>query len=871
MGGGHRQDLTPDVTHLIVGDINTLKYKYVAKNRIDVKVVHAEWVTAMYEKWIDGEDINVVEFEGQYKYPPFLGLRVSVTNISSSDERTAIQKLLTSNGGDYHPDLTRQVTHLIAAVPEGRKYEFARQWQIRVVSPEWLFHSIERGMALDEDCYDPTLPDERIGNGARPEAPVVKKEFGTGGEVGDTSDASSRTATEEHSQIGKRKIREDFSRMMEAQSQTIWDDIMGQASNAKAKKRDEWDESREVEHSKSEKTRVARKRRIIRDEDDEDGDPGVPEEILIAVPHARQADGGMFIDRTFCIYGFEDEHKVRVLRTTIESHSGLTINADDLRLSVARHANTSPIYIVVPESFPKQLFPTLSCKNASKIVSFWWIERCLHRKQFMEPSHPDDGGDDIDILCFPFSLMPLRGFEDMEIVTTGFTGVNMMHVIKAIGLSGAKYKDAVNGRKTNIIISAIDSAKTDKAQAGLNWNIPVVTMRWLATCIKRGEWVEFDDFLVNGVRKRVRGMEDGERKRLRQGPGVGDDQHTLVLDGCVIAVSKSLQESRAAELKSLARSLGAIVVDKFSRTDSDLLTHLVHVINGSEVTSREYRVAKTISGCYIVSPVWLRISKELKQKPNEKDYPPTSPEGEEGQLKLNNKPGREFGKASQKDLLTSDSLPKQRRNPFEVDDSEAEASDYGGLRDLDVFKGLCPGFPGLVGSMGESDVSAKVPVTTTKPALTEILRFGIDKLSTALDKPRKPRGRLQGKATSNMSVFPDVAVSIEDSTGSPNMAASLLLQEGSFKSRESSVVSGISGPRSAADGSLYLTQLPPQSQAVSYADPEAQMERKRMMAKLDGVESVDTPAKVSRGAVVQDTYRIRRSARNQQSDNFGGN
>ena len=55
----------------------------------------------------------------------------------------------------------------------------------------------------------------------------------------------------------------------------------------------------------------------------------------------------------------------------------------------------------------------------------------------MEPNHPDDGGDDIDILCFPFNLMPLKGFEDMEIVTTGFTGVNLMHVTKAIELSGA--------------------------------------------------------------------------------------------------------------------------------------------------------------------------------------------------------------------------------------------------------------------------------------------------------------------------------------------------------------------------------------------------------------------------------------------------
>jgi len=301
-------------------------------------------------------------------------------------------------------------------------------------------------------------------------------------------------------------------------------------------------------------------------------------------------------------------------------------------------------------------------------------------------------------------------------------------------------------------------------------------------------------------------------------------------------------------------------VDKFSRTDTDLLTHFVHAINGSEVTSREYRVAKTISGCYIVSPVWLKMSKELGRKLNEGDYPPASPEGEEEQLRLNNKPSKESGKATKKDILTSDSLSKQRRNPFEVDDSggEAEASDHGSLHDPGVSKGPCTGFIRVLGG------TAQAPVAATKPALTEILKLGIDKLSTALDKPRKRRGRLQGKATSNMSVFPDVVVSREDSTGSTNTASSHLLQEESLKSRESSVVSGVSGPRSATDCSLYLTQPPPQSQALSYADPEAQMERKRMMAKLDGVEAADMPPQESRGAVVQDTYRIRRSTRNQQ-------
>lgn len=95
MGAIHRQDLTSDVTHLIVGDINTPKYKYVAKNRLDVKVVDTAWVTVMHESWIAGEDIKVTDYEKDFRLPPFFGLRISVTNIV--DSMTPYHKHLRQN------------------------------------------------------------------------------------------------------------------------------------------------------------------------------------------------------------------------------------------------------------------------------------------------------------------------------------------------------------------------------------------------------------------------------------------------------------------------------------------------------------------------------------------------------------------------------------------------------------------------------------------------------------------------------------------------------------------------------------------------------------------------------------------------------
>ena len=79
MGATHKLDLTSDVTHLIVGDTDTPKYKYVAKERPDVKCLLPEWVDAVRQSWMEGGDTDVGALEVQYKLPTFAGLRICVT------------------------------------------------------------------------------------------------------------------------------------------------------------------------------------------------------------------------------------------------------------------------------------------------------------------------------------------------------------------------------------------------------------------------------------------------------------------------------------------------------------------------------------------------------------------------------------------------------------------------------------------------------------------------------------------------------------------------------------------------------------------------------------------------------------------------
>lgn len=85
MGATIKLDLTSDVTHLIVGSINSAKYRYVAKAREDVKVLSPEWLEALRTVWMTGDDVDVAALETEYRLPTFYGLKICLTGF---DDRT---------------------------------------------------------------------------------------------------------------------------------------------------------------------------------------------------------------------------------------------------------------------------------------------------------------------------------------------------------------------------------------------------------------------------------------------------------------------------------------------------------------------------------------------------------------------------------------------------------------------------------------------------------------------------------------------------------------------------------------------------------------------------------------------------------------
>ena len=270
--------------------------------------------------------------------------------------------MVQKEGGKYCPDLLKTVSRLIAAAPTGKKYEFAKMHGIPIVSREWLWDSLERGMALEEKFYDPILPPDKLGVGAKPSKPVVP--------------------TEVQEFRGKRKIRQTTQDRLSAQSQSLWSDIVGQAANVKPKKRDEWEEDIVMERT----TRRA--------------SYGTDSGSNPFVEPALVKKDGIFADACFFAWEFTGK-QATILKVVIPSHGGTIVSS----MNALENASFAWKLLIVPREKRASECPELP--DGIIMVTEWWLEACLHYKKLVKPT-----GD--------FTTMPVEQFE-VEGNTIGFS------------------------------------------------------------------------------------------------------------------------------------------------------------------------------------------------------------------------------------------------------------------------------------------------------------------------------------------------------------------------------------------------------------------------------------------------------------------
>ncbi|KAI1393131.1 BRCT domain-containing protein [Hypoxylon trugodes] len=487
LGGIHKYDLTPDVTHLIVGDYDTAKYRHVARERPDIKPMAAGWVDAISELWREDVEFDFAALEETWRLKTFetgggnpkssdeaqrerTRLTCCLTGFEDNETRTMIESKVKSNGGEYIGDLSRRVTHLIVCKPEGKKYVAARKWGIRTVSIEWLHDSLERGMILHEECYDPTLPAAERGKGA-----WIRRDIRRGGSLGKRlRDGTSAPPADD----GRRKLRKTASMKLTNRRDNLWGDILVNQSS--------------TDLSKPATTITTLTASDVRPNSvpptDNPNTSTIENQQLPQPSDQIQADHGVFSSCRFYVHGFPKK-KQEIVQHHISSHEGHISQSIEDAASSTHHEPLDRRYLIVPQSSQPDSHPELP--EGMHIVTEFYIERCVHNKTLFNPNE--------HVLGQPFPQFPIDGFAELLICTAGFMNEQLNQVQKAVIQLGARYSERLNSQCSLLVCPSLANVRKQKLNFSVSSNVPVVEADWLWQCITTGCFAPWDKFLFKEI------------------------------------------------------------------------------------------------------------------------------------------------------------------------------------------------------------------------------------------------------------------------------------------------------------------------------------------------------------------------------------
>ncbi|RAH76986.1 subunit of DNA polymerase II [Aspergillus japonicus CBS 114.51] len=475
MGATHKFDLTSDVTHLLIGEVNTPKYKFVARERADVTVLKPDWVEAVRQSWMQGGDTDIRALEAAYRFPVFGGLSICITGFEDMSVRNYIQDTVTAHGAEFRKDLVKGTSHLIARSTEGDKYKFAMQWGIKIVSMKWLTDSLERGMVLEEALYDLQLPSEQHGVGAWHRAlPAPKPKAAPGA---DNENPSNNPRP--------RKLRRIASTKLGDQNEGIWGDIIGigfEAGDFGRSKGSQQSETRALRKATSGLQEVKSFASETTMAEVQESRPQPPPEPVAS------KDEGFLHGCYFYIHGFSSK------QTNVLRHH-LSFNGAQLVASLGEFTRSDipktghGLYTIVPFKMTKAQVPsTDDLAFECEVVTDMWLERCLDAKTLVPPeSH---------VANTPIPSFPVEGFSGLKVCSTGFFRIDLLHLSKLVNLIGATYNEYLTPKASVLVCNDASPVNQDKLRHTQEWGVPAVSADWLWASIRHEKKQPFEPYLI---------------------------------------------------------------------------------------------------------------------------------------------------------------------------------------------------------------------------------------------------------------------------------------------------------------------------------------------------------------------------------------
>lgn len=208
----------------------------------------------------------------------------------------------------------------------------------------------------------------------------------------------------------------------------------------------------------------------------------------------EQSISQLFLGFNFAFHGFSaSQHKTLV--KVVTSHSGDVTTFDDIATT----------HFVVPSALAKNNVPL----TEAKVVTEWFIERCLHYHKLV-----------LDPWCYPLKFLGAR--LNLKICISGFTGVEQLHIKKLIELIGCSFCETLTKDRDILVInlntigltkentpnlfkyehaelldaptsSASLSSTKNKINACKAWEIPIVSLSYLWEIVYTGTLPELFD------------------------------------------------------------------------------------------------------------------------------------------------------------------------------------------------------------------------------------------------------------------------------------------------------------------------------------------------------------------------------------------
>lgn len=507
LGWRFDRELTSSVTHLIAATAGSAKHR--AAWRVPgLVVVRKGWLEAWKrakDKASDGEELDVDE--NDFLFKPLEGFSVSLSGFAS-EEKERLACRIRELGAGYAQDLSAACSHLVAAIPSGLKYDFAKANGITVVRAEWIESCARMGRIVEEQDFSIEESIGRLEN-YRKEIPHVEGSKGMRDVSRQTPNQDQDSAAElfldgccvlllgfhqmEVLPIAKSLRLAGATRMFRCSPLVTH----GIVSDRAAENGLEWENKRDLlaleskgiwfvreswvsESLRTKKPALASDHRCkLPSENQTTSLPKKQCGMIRELAPDASKKSTLFLGLRFDMEPFgrqTDSSSVAIaLQDRIERHGGkvLVNSRRDDNLSAV-----SATHVV----FANQRDFVLITKSELTVTAEW-IDQCICHDKLLQT----DSCVLFRPTTFPFEIPE---FKDFQFTISGFQAETTdfhrrrQTLTDIIQRTGASYSERLRkSRTTHLLYESKDSEKYTKA---CEWGVRVVTSSWLVDCVRAG-------------------------------------------------------------------------------------------------------------------------------------------------------------------------------------------------------------------------------------------------------------------------------------------------------------------------------------------------------------------------------------------------